>query len=83
MATAKVHLAAALQDLTGGVADVEIEATTVRSLIRELDERFPGIGERLREGTSVAINGEILPDALYEDVPDGAEIHFLPTLSGG
>ncbi len=83
MATAKVHLAAALRDLTGGVAEVDVEAETVRSLIRQLDERFPGIGERLREGTSVAINGEILPDAIYEDVPDGAEIHFLPTLSGG
>lgn len=80
---AKVHLAAALRDVTGGVAEVESEAGTVRALIRELDERFPGIGERLREGTSVAINGEILPDAIYEDLPDGAEVHFLPTLSGG
>lgn len=83
MATAKVHLAAALRDLTGGVAEVEVEAETVRALIRQLDERFPGLGERLREGTSVAINGEIVADAIYEDVPDGAEIHFLPTLSGG
>ena len=80
---AKVHLAAGLRDLTDGVAEIEIEADTVRSLIRQLDERFPGIGERLRDGTSVAINGEILPDAIYEPVPDGAEVHFLPTLSGG
>ena len=80
---ADVHLAAALRDLTGGVAEVEIEASTVRELIKRLDERFPGIGERLREGTSVAIDGEIIPDAIYESIPEGAEVHFLPTISGG
>jgi molybdopterin converting factor small subunit len=65
------------------VAEIEIEAATVRALIRALDERFPGLGDHLTEGTSVAINGEILTDALYEPLPDGAEVHFLPTLAGG
>ena len=83
MPTAKVHLASALRDLSGGVADVEIDAATVRSLIRKLDQQFPGMAERLSEGTSVAINGEIMPDADYEEIPDGAEVHFLPTLAGG
>ncbi|MCP4223328.1 MAG: MoaD/ThiS family protein [Actinomycetia bacterium] len=78
-----VHLAAGLRDLTNGVADVEIDAPTVRVLIRALDEQFPGLGERLVEGTPVAINGEILADAIYESLPDGAEVHFLPTLAGG
>lgn len=81
--TVKVHLAAGLRDLTDGVSDVEIEAGTVRRLIKALDERFPGIGDRLTEGTSVSINGEIIADALYEDLPADAEVHFLPTLSGG
>lgn len=80
---ATVHFPSSLRDLTGGVAEVEVEAATVRRLIRELDTRYPGIGERLSEGTSVSINGEIIADAIYEDVPDGAEIHFLPTLAGG
>ena len=80
---ATVHVPSSLRDLTAGVAEVEIDAPTVRRLITELDHRFPGMGERLVEGVSVSINGEILPDALYEEIPDGAEIHFLPTLSGG
>ncbi len=79
----KVHFGAALRDLTGGEAEVEVEAESVRRLIKKLDERFPGMGERLAEGTSVSINGEILPDAIYEDLPEGAEVHFLPTLAGG
>jgi molybdopterin converting factor small subunit len=69
--------------MTGGVADLEIEAGNVRRLLAELDQRFPGMAERLSTGTSVAINGEIVADALYEDLPDGAEVHFLDALSGG
>ncbi len=79
----RVHFGSALRDLTGGEAEIEVEAENVRRLIRKLDERFPGMGERLAEGTSVSINGEIVPDAVYEDLPEDAEVHFLPTLAGG
>lgn len=79
----QVHLASSLRDLTGGVSEVEVDAATVRRLIKQLDERFPGMGDRLAEGFSVSINGEIIPDAIYEDLPEDAEVHFVPTLSGG
>ena len=79
----RVHFSAELRRLTDGVAELELEATNVRRLIRALDERFPGIGERLSEGTSVAIDGNIIPDAEFEELPEGAEVHFLDTLSGG
>ncbi|MCP3934377.1 MAG: MoaD/ThiS family protein [Actinomycetia bacterium] len=78
-----VHFSAELRMLTGGIASLELDAATVRSLVRQLDERYPGIGERLTTGTAVAIDGDIVADALFEDLPDGAEIHFLPALSGG
>lgn len=81
-----VKFSASLRDLTGEDEALELEhaeAGTVRRLIKLLDGRYPGIGARLSEGTSVAINGEIFPDAEYEDIPDGAEVHFLATLAGG
>lgn len=78
-----VKFSASLRDLTGDDDEIQVDAPSVRRLIALLDERYPGIGERLRDGTSVAINGEILPDAIYEDIPDGAEVHFLATLAGG
>ena len=63
-----VHFGQALRDLTGGLANVEVEASTVRELFRTLDERFPGIGERLEHGTSVAIDGDIIADIYKERV---------------
>ena len=79
----RVHFGQALRDVTGGRAEVEIEATTVRQLFRLLDEQFPGIAPRLETGTSVAINGDIVADAIFESLPANAEVHFLPTLAGG
>ncbi|MDG2024726.1 MAG: MoaD/ThiS family protein [Actinomycetota bacterium] len=80
---AQVYFSAGLRDLTGGVAQVDVQASNVRRLIAALDEMFPGIGERLSEASSVAIDGEILTDAEYESVPDQAEVHFLDILQGG
>ena len=62
---------------------MEVDASTVRRLINALDEQYPGIGERLRTANSVAINGEIIADAEYESIPDGAEVHFLDMHQGG
>jgi molybdopterin converting factor small subunit len=80
---AQVHFSAGLRSFTGGEAWAEVDAPNVDLLIKALDARFPGIGEKLSSGTSVAINGEIIQDAQYEPIPDGAEVHFLDTLSGG
>lgn len=78
-----VHFSTQLRAYTGGVAQVEVDAASVRELVAVLDERFPGIAEPLTSGLAVAIDGEILPDAIYEPVPDGAEVHFLSPISGG
>ncbi len=79
----RVFFSAGLRSLTGGATDIQIEAGTVKRLLAELDARYPGMAERLSEGTAVAINGEIINDALYEPIPDGAEVHFLEALKGG
>ncbi len=80
---ARVFLASTLRRFTGGVEEVEVEATTVRALIAGLDQRFPGLGQHLRSGLAIAIDGEIMADALYETVPEDAEVHFLPPMGGG
>ena len=62
---------------------VQQEIRDAAAILSALDDQFPGMSERLSEGTSVAINGEIIADALFEELPEGAEVHFLETLSGG
>ena len=80
---AQVHFSAGLRDLTGGLAQVEVEATTVRRLVAALEVMFPGLGDRLSEASSVAINGEIFTDAEFEPVNSDSEVHFLDIFQGG
>lgn len=77
-----VVFGASLRDVTG-VGETEVEPGSVRRIIAALDEQWPGLGDRLRDGTSVAIDGEILHDAELEQVPDGAELHFIAVIGGG
>ena len=82
---AHVHFSSAQRRLTGGVAELEVEAATVRELLRKLEEMFPGITAHLDQtsATAVAIDGDIIPDPMYEPVPPGAEVHFITPLAGG
>ncbi|MBM37423.1 MAG: MoaD/ThiS family protein [Actinomycetota bacterium] len=80
---AQVHFSAGLRELTEGLAQVEVDASTVRGLITALDEMFPGVGDRLSEASSVAIDGEIFTDAEYEPVSENSEVHFLDIFQGG
>ena len=79
---AQVYFPTALQRLTGGLKECEVEASTVRELVARLEERFPGIGEQLASA-AVAIDGDIVPSPLLERLEEEAEIHFLPVISGG
>ena len=69
---------------TDGNSDFEIVAPSVRSLIRELDNRYPGLGTQISDGTlSVAIDGDIYQDAFLEELHPNSEVAFLPKIGGG
>ncbi len=78
-----------LRDAAEGLQEVEVAATTVRQVVAALDQRFPGIrdrlcaGDELRPGLAVAINGTVSSTGLLQQVPDGSEVHFLPAIGGG
>jgi len=85
----RIRIPASLRRLTGGVSEVRSHATTVRALIDELDRQFPGMrarlcdGDRLKSGVAVAVNSRISATGLATSIPDGAEVTFLPSVSGG
>ena len=69
---------------TDGNSDFEIVAPSVRSQIRELDNRYPGLGTQISDGTlSVAIDGDIYQDAFLEELHPDSEVAFLPKIGGG
>ena len=72
------------KQFTDGNSDFEILAPSVRSLIRELDNRYPGLGTQISDGTlSVAIDGDIYQDAFLEELHPDSEVAFLPKIGGG
>jgi sulfur-carrier protein len=73
----------AARRFTGGVTELEVEATNFRRLILELDRRFPGFGHQVEEGMAVAVNGEIYQDAYLAPLEPGSEIYLIPKIAGG
>ncbi len=71
------------RDFTDGQSEIEIMADDVRQLIRRLDQKFPGIANRLSERTAVAIDGEIFQDPFLQPIRENSEVYFLPMIEGG
>lgn len=78
-----VSLSSGFRDAAGGAASVEIEASTVRELLRRLLDRFPEMERHYDEGVAVSINGEIYRDIRDLSIPPDAEVFLLPRLQGG
>ena len=68
---------------TGGVREFTVEARNLRGVIKEMDRRYPGLGHRLEEETTVAIDGALHETAYFQPIREGCEIFFIPKLEGG
>lgn len=88
----KVKVPAYLRKLTEGLSEVEVAAGEVSALLRQLEERFPGLEERLRDGegrlhrsVNIFVNGENVRflDGLSTPVKDGDEVSIIPLVAGG
>ncbi|PQO29339.1 molybdopterin synthase sulfur carrier subunit [Bremerella cremea] len=84
-----VFIPAPWRDLTNQQPQVEVDATTLRELIDELDRRFPGIHTRLCENDTVrpsiqiSLDGTLISRNLRTSLDPQTEVHFLPALGGG
>lgn len=68
---------------TNGVKEFDIEATTLRAVIKAMDALYPGLGEHLEEETSVAIDGAIHELVYSQPLRPGCEVFFIPRIEGG
>ena len=88
---AEVWIPPRLQEFTGGNQQVQVEGTTVRRLINNLEQKYPGIkeylidetDEELMPGIAVIIDGEVSQLGMLDKVGENSEVHFLPAIGGG
>ena len=71
------------RQFTNGQTEIEVSSHNIRAVIRELDGRFPGVGEILKTDMAVAIDGDIYQDVLLEPVGPDSEVAFIPAIEGG
>ena len=80
---ARVVLIGNLAQITGGVAEIDLSATSVKQLFQQLTELHPALGRHLEDGVAVAIDGQIYQDALLESIGADSEVFLLPQIAGG
>lgn len=71
------------RQFAGGETEIELEGETVRDLVRGLEARFPGMAAMIEEGMAIAVDGEILQNAMLEAVGPDSEVYLLPKIGGG
>ena len=84
-----VFIPTMLLSITEGVKQLRVNGLSVREIVYELDQVYPGIKDRLTDAGSlksnlaVSVDGEIAILGLLERVSDDSEIHFVPAIGGG
>ena len=80
---ARIHIVGNLRQFTGGKADFDLPATSIKHLFKLLTELYPEVEPHLAEGMAVAIDGQIYQDALFQPIGPDSEVQILPQIAGG
>jgi molybdopterin synthase sulfur carrier subunit len=87
-----VKIPTPLRNLTGDVAEVSSESTSLTALVEELEGTYPGMRERLvdeggelRRFVNLFVNGEDVRflQGLGTTLNDGDEVSIVPAVAGG
>lgn len=89
--TVEVRIPTILRTYTGGEKLVTASGGSLHAVVTDLDTTYPGIGERLLDGSglrrfvNVYLNDEDVRflDGLDTPVADGDSITILPAVAGG
>ena len=72
-----------LRPATGGASTINIEAKTIRELLRKLEQQYPDTAPFIKAGIAVSIDGVLYRDSWEQKLTPGVEIYLLPRLVGG
>ncbi|SMX41781.1 MoaD/ThiS family protein [Octadecabacter ascidiaceicola] len=79
----EVTLWAGLRPLADHQERVMVEASTIRELLRKLQDRYPGLKVPFKNDVAVAINGTIYRDDWSQQISSDDEVFLLRRLAGG
>jgi MoaD family protein len=87
----QIHIPTPMRQHTAGQPTVEATGSTVKAVLTDLGQKFPGINERLfdkgqvRRFVNVYLNDEDIRylDNLDTAVKDGDEVSIIPAVAGG
>ncbi|HWO43932.1 MAG TPA: ubiquitin-like small modifier protein 1 [Candidatus Eisenbacteria bacterium] len=88
----RVRVPTPLRKFTQGLDEVSAEGNNVRSLVEDLEKKFPGIKDRIcdengkiRRFVNVYVNGDDIRflQNLETNVKDGDAISIVPAIAGG
>ena len=80
---ARVVFMGEVRQYTGDDDSLEIDAPNVMQLFKKLGERYPRLASVLETGFAVAIDGQVMEDALLQRIDDANEIVLVPKMEGG
>jgi sulfur-carrier protein len=89
---ATLRIPTQLRTLTGGAAEVKLDGATVAELLKALEDRHPGFGERLfdesgglRRFVNVFVDEEDIRFLQGVDTPviEGTVVSIVPAVAGG
>ncbi len=87
-----VRIPTPLRRFTNGSDEVNLQGTTVGAVMDDLEQRHPGIRERLcdddgrvRRFVNIYVNGDDIRFLSHLDTPvkDGDEVSIVPAIAGG
>ena len=84
-----VAIPALMRNLTEGEDSITVPGTTLREIIENLENLYPGTkaklceGDRIHPSIGVYVNGILTRVGMHDHIDADAELHFLPAISGG
>ena len=83
MSLVRVTFISSFRPALGGSEALEIEATSLRELMRIITSKYPRMQKHIDDGIALAINGQIYRDNWDVEIPEGAEVYLMPRIQGG
>lgn len=79
----KVSLFGSLRAAANDAETLDLEAQTIRELLKKLVDQYPAMHQHVERGIAVSVDGVMYRDDRDVSIPTGVEVVLLPRIQGG